>query len=788
MSENIVLQWRDQADPYAVRTPASIIGPPGLPGLSGTAVLGSLKYVTNSADPDNSLGFLEGVQLGDSYSCRHWSVDQQDGSFSVWRCVKTDRSDDEQSVVADSLYGLLFIGAGDAGSRPGWAMTPLVSNIIDIRSWGVKCDGVIHDHHTLMNKLFTAAKVRGWKLTGGGVLKIGETIDGRGANFDFTNMRLQIGTNVTATTVPGLEGDFCPFYQKKVGSISAGTPGTINITAHGFVPGVNQTTVQVDVFAPVGTIPAGLSAATTYHVVNATTDSFQLALTEGGSPIAITSTGSGNIYIARHFANIVVEDREVWPLGEYQRYGIGIRAGGQASLRERLEQKLYVWGDGNFDFTTVSRCMQIRWEDSAGSHVHLEGDVTYGGIPHGIYGQLEKHSCDFRAYYSDWLGYAQSTSNSSDTVEIKWRGGQCRHWVWESDGSDTSMHHIFYCESRVNPGDGSPDTFIRNGKYTKISGQHRAGSGELGMLVDKSSNVGVDTLHFDNFDKIHGYGLALWLKRIRNYGGTAEFKDADDGPSSGAPDSNPVVRIDRAGMGGHFHCSILASKAREALRIGNVAENLYGYDTHYGHFTIHCGVDFQFNSDGTEKVAGFPTSISGSSPSITAVVIEKAKGGQIVIDQCDGLIAIGAGVLASETGKFKVVTPRQNKRYANTNAVPSQAEFQDDYGRPNYQVSAITSAASLTPNFNLFDVFDVTAQAQALSIANPTWSIPVDAARLMIRIKDNGSSRALTWGSAYASGGLALPAATTAGKMMHLGFIYFASTDKWILLASTVEP
>jgi len=41
------------------------------------------------------------------------------------------------------------------------------------------------------------------------------------------------------------------------------------------------------------TLPAGLSAATVYHVINAATDTFKLSLTEGGSAVNITDTGTG---------------------------------------------------------------------------------------------------------------------------------------------------------------------------------------------------------------------------------------------------------------------------------------------------------------------------------------------------------------------------------------------------------------------------------------------------------------------------------------------------------------
>jgi uncharacterized phiE125 gp8 family phage protein len=49
-----------------------------------------------------------------------------------------------------------------------------------------------------------------------------------------------------------------------------------------------------------GGLPAGLAVRTNYHVVNATADAFELAATQGGAPIMLTSDGTG-----AHFAGLI---------------------------------------------------------------------------------------------------------------------------------------------------------------------------------------------------------------------------------------------------------------------------------------------------------------------------------------------------------------------------------------------------------------------------------------------------------------------------------------------------
>lgn len=94
------------------------------------------------------------------------------------------------------------------------------------------------------------------------------------------------------------------------------------------------------------------------------------------------------------------------------------------------------------------------------------------------------------------------------------------------------------------------------------------------------------------------------------------------------------------------------------------------------------------------------------------------------------------------------------------------------------------STATLTPNVDAADTFTITAQAVALSVANPTGT-PINGQKMIIRIEDNGTARAITWsGTQYrASTDLALPTTTIATKTMYLGFIYNSTDTKWDLLA-----
>jgi hypothetical protein len=100
-------------------------------------------------------------------------------------------------------------------------------------------------------------------------------------------------------------------------------------------------------------------------------------------------------------------------------------------------------------------------------------------------------------------------------------------------------------------------------------------------------------------------------------------------------------------------------------------------------------------------------------------------------------------------------------------------------------ILTVATAATVTPTF-AYNQVNVTAQASGLTIANPTGTA-IDGHGILIRIKDNGVSRALTWGAKYRAFNDALPAATTVGKILYVGVVYNLTDDKWDVLGVRVE-
>jgi nitrogen fixation protein len=101
------------------------------------------------------------------------------------------------------------------------------------------------------------------------------------------------------------------------------------------------------------------------------------------------------------------------------------------------------------------------------------------------------------------------------------------------------------------------------------------------------------------------------------------------------------------------------------------------------------------------------------------------------------------------------------------------------------RVQSVTSAATVTPT-NLNDLVKITAQAAALVLANPTgtWD---EGQPLMIRIKDNGTARAITFDTNYRAIGVTLPTTTVLSKTTYLGLIYNATDDFFDVIGVTTQ-
>lgn len=101
-----------------------------------------------------------------------------------------------------------------------------------------------------------------------------------------------------------------------------------------------------------------------------------------------------------------------------------------------------------------------------------------------------------------------------------------------------------------------------------------------------------------------------------------------------------------------------------------------------------------------------------------------------------------------------------------------------------------TVASSATPSINTdtTDIFTITALATAItSMTTNLTGTPVNGQKLVIRIKDDGTARAITWGASFASRGATLPTTTTLSKYTYIELLWNSTASVWDCIYTTTE-
>jgi hypothetical protein len=91
----------------------------------------------------------------------------------------------------------------------------------------------------------------------------------------------------------------------------------------------------------------------------------------------------------------------------------------------------------------------------------------------------------------------------------------------------------------------------------------------------------------------------------------------------------------------------------------------------------------------------------------------------------------------------------------------------------------------LEPDSKNHDLFVINAQ-NTISITPIIVGIP-NGAKMLFRIKDNGTARTINWSGPWKSIGVTIPASTTVGKLIYVGAIYNSATSQWDVVAVNIE-
>jgi hypothetical protein len=104
-------------------------------------------------------------------------------------------------------------------------------------------------------------------------------------------------------------------------------------------------------------------------------------------------------------------------------------------------------------------------------------------------------------------------------------------------------------------------------------------------------------------------------------------------------------------------------------------------------------------------------------------------------------------------------------------------------------VAASGTSGNLTIAGDTTDVYKAEGLTGAITFLQPSGT-PVDGQKLMIRLEDNGTARAITWttsAGAFRAVGITLPVTTTATKITYVGCVYNATDSFWDAVATVTQ-
>lgn len=136
---------------------------------------------------------------------------------------------------------------------------------------------------------------------------------------------------------------------------------------------------------------------------------------------------------------------------------------------------------------------------------------------------------------------------------------------------------------------------------------------------------------------------------------------------------------------------------------------------------------------------------------------------------------------------FEVYDGKQNLVFGLTGQTKSLTHS----GKIVPRISSQANPSSISVDISSFDQYVVTALAQSLSFPASTTGSPSNGDKIIIRIKDNGTQRTLSWTTAgsgsWRAVGVTLPTFTIANKVLYVGAIYNSDESFWDVVGVSLQ-
>ena len=119
----------------------------------------------------------------------------------------------------------------------------------------------------------------------------------------------------------------------------------------------------------------------------------------------------------------------------------------------------------------------------------------------------------------------------------------------------------------------------------------------------------------------------------------------------------------------------------------------------------------------------------------------------------------------------------------NTTQIATTAYVRGEVSALKPVIGTTASSATPTIDVDVYDQYNITALAAAITGITVTGT-PADGQKLLLRIKDNGTARAITHGASFVSGPGTLLTTTVISKTHFESFVYDSVAAKWVCMAA----
>lgn len=518
---------------------------------------------------------------------------------------------------------------------------------------------------------------------------------------------------------------------------TSGTPGVITWTA---TAGLTVLPAGTGVTLAGGSLPTGVTAATTYYVVAPSGQTVHLSATPGGSAIAFTSTGSGTLTVASYPLGALV------PLGSSGNFFPYLLA---PAVPPVPGQALLATGQGN----------ALEWgdagDDAPGLPLTTPGDTLYQGSS----------------------GAARLPGNTDTTRKFLREAGTgtvANAPAWDTIQSGDLPSAATFQQGAVQLGGGTTNFYRADGTWAAPPGG--GGSGAVSSVFGRTGAVVATS---------GDYTAAQVTGAVRlggDIGGTAAAPVVAQiqGTSVGAPTGSADQYLDAtgawstpAGTGASLSNPMTAPGDTIFGGTSGAPQRLAGNVTVTRKF---------MRATGTGSAATAPAWDTITSADLPAAV----SGAQGAVRLAGDLSGTAAAPTVARIQGTAIATPTGSAAaYLNSagswTVPPGTGGGGTLGGYVAPAVVTLTFATTVAVNAALGNAFGLTLTGNC-TISNPSNAVNGQVIRFRIT---SGGARTVTWGTAYDFGTATAPAlSSTSGKVDIIAWEYVASISKWCYLGS----